>query len=164
MITVFIGRICSVKGFKEIINFVAPKSKEFYLVGSPQIKNPTMRRLKRHLLRTEYQTEWPGTRFANPDPAGYPVMYFQVSPESIKLLLEEKASLYGWETYYPTQYMPDELGFYRKDGRVLLATVSHEGQGWLKLEKGEFEKLRPILDENEIEYSTDPKYMFWGVV
>jgi hypothetical protein len=161
MIRVFIGYNCEGKGFGELISFVTPKSKEFYLNVSPKIKNHTMRELRRYLLRVEYQKEWPGTRYAYPNPEGYPVMYFQVCEESIKILVDKMGSLYWWQDF-PRHYPPEDLGFYRKDGRVLMATVSHEHEAWLNLEEGEFEKLKIILDKYGIEYSTDPNYMFWG--
>jgi len=86
-----------------------------------------MRRdLERHEVRRRRASHWPGTcicRTANTPQAD--IITFRLDATS-RDILARPGSLFGWLA----PAYPEDLAFYRREGRLALATVSHERMAW----------------------------------
>ena len=133
---------CSGQTYVELLEFVAERSSLFYLVDQQNIpisESAFLRSASTFIHETSSSSEWPGTKllgFPGELPRQASIHYFAINPESIRLLSQTTDCLYGWlSSEQPC--LPEDLGFIRADGTVVLATVSHEHIAWLELEESE---------------------------
>ena len=133
---------CSGQTYVELLEFVAERSSSFYLVDQQNIpisESAFLRSASTFLHETRSSSEWPGTEllgFPGELPRRASIHYFTISLESIRLLVETTDWLYGWQ-WSEEPCLPEDLGFIRSDGTVVLAMVSHEHFAWLELEESE---------------------------
>jgi len=96
-----------------------------------------LRRLRAWCVEEREVSEWPGTLLLGHSARLYS---FDVTPESIDVLCEAVAGLFGW-------LGPEDLAFYRNDGRVLLESIAHEADARVHLSQDEWERLPAMLSE-----------------
>lgn len=87
------------------------------------------------LLECARAKEWPGTVLYVDEASVYRYGVSEGLQESLK---QQKAGLFGW--IHPDA--PEDPCFLRKNGDVLLVTISHERDAYLLLAPEEFETLR----------------------
>lgn len=100
----------------------------FSLVWRPKVQFAptalTMRKTLRSLqLRHVKRDRWPGTILVGHYAS---VVTYRTAPEALPTLLEP-GSLFAWRS----PAYPEDLSFSTDAGAVCLATVSHEGDGWV---------------------------------
>ncbi|MBN8730015.1 MAG: hypothetical protein J0L64_05690 [Acidobacteria bacterium] len=83
-------------------------------------------------------SEWPGTLLLGHSARLY---VFDVKPESIGILCDAVAGLFGWLA--PEE--PEDLAFYRSDGGLLLESIAHEADARVHLSRDEWENLPATL-------------------
>jgi hypothetical protein len=99
-------------------------------------------RLRRETTVRRNVAEWPGTMLLGGGRAT--ITEYRCSTRLFEALISVTDRLYGWR--HPR--LPEDLGFLRADGSVWLATIAHEGQGFMSLTPAEREDLarrRPEL-------------------
>jgi len=96
--------------------------------------------LKEHLVEVANQMEWPGTRLTLSPAAVY---WYRVTPELIAALKTKVRSLYEWAV----PDLPEDLAFYRPDGRALLGTSSHERFAFINLTEKELDEFKHELPD-----------------
>lgn len=85
------------------------------------------RDLQPWLCYERYTQEWLGMALID----GWAlVRWYRVTEESLALIANP-GSLYGW--LWPAY--PEDLAFYRHDGKPWLGSIAHEGIGWLDLDR-----------------------------
>ncbi|WP_437678723.1 hypothetical protein [Sorangium sp. So ce131] len=86
------------------------------------------------------ESEWPGTVLYADEATVY-----RYSPgEGLQgLLMQQAAGLFSW--VHPDA--PEDLCFLRRDGGVLLVTISHEREAYMLLSSAEFEALQRQFPE-----------------
>ena len=82
--------------------------------------------------------QWPGTLLLGHSGRLY---IFDVNAESIDVLCHAVDGLFGW--LGPEE--PEDLAFYRNDGRVLLESIAHEEDARVYLSQDEWESLPATL-------------------
>jgi len=96
------------------------------------------------IVGDKQQTSWPGGGTLEPG-ATCRVIYVQVCPESIGLLRKAATNLYDW--VHP--FLPEDLAFYRPDGSVFFAAITHEGVSFFEIDSAEMDRVKsklPTLD------------------
>jgi len=83
---------------------------------------------------TEERSEWPNTTLRPPNTQT--VHEFMLPPEVVLALGESVCGLYGWGGP-----LPEDLGFIREDGSVVLYSTTHEEEAGLCLSTAEKELL-----------------------
>src|SRR5260221_10591169 len=83
-----------------------------------------------HLIEAAARSEWPGTGLLGHTATVY---RYRLSPGMLDCLKAGSRRLYGW--LQPT--LPEDLAMYRPDDSVLLASIAHESDAWLKLHESE---------------------------
>lgn len=137
-----------------LLHFVAERSSEFYLIDPGRIAangQSPVASLQSYLIRQRNVDEWPGTRLG--DGTGRDALRsdFAVSVQSLEALLRVKVDLYGWsgDTRPP---LPEDLGFVRADGTVVLATISHERDAWLELKENDVKLFKSFADQVGLQF------------
>jgi hypothetical protein len=75
-------------------------------------------------------SEWPGTKLL---PGTASVYTFHLSPHFRNVFTQQASHLFDW--VQPS--LPEDPAFYRKDGSVLLGSVSHEQDAFIELSAAE---------------------------
>jgi len=89
------------------------------------------------LCYERHAQEWPGTTLLD----GWAmVRWYRVTEESLALIANP-GRLYGW--IRPAY--PEDLAFYRRDGKPWLGSVAHEDMGWLDLDRLDRRVSRDLL-------------------
>lgn len=91
---------------------------------------------------TAARAEWPGTRLVD---NLADVVVFELCTESLTILFRHSCGLYSW--IQPE--LPEDLCILRHDSSPILATISHERDGWLSLLPSELEQLRVAVPSFE---------------
>jgi hypothetical protein len=95
------------------------------------------------LIAQENAKEWPGTILASGTAT---VFKYQITSDLINYFKNEVNGLFEWQQ--PQQL--EDLCFLRRDGTVLLATIAHENDAYLKLTEEEHENILRVLPTLEI--------------
>ncbi|MEM8609253.1 MAG: hypothetical protein AAGF92_19280 [Myxococcota bacterium] len=104
-------------------------------------------RLATDLLTTEHVNSWPGTQMpADADPVT--LGRYRLTPVTKELILEQH-SLFSW--CLPA--LPEDLAFYRSDGRVTLGTTAHEGFAMVAMGEISEEQFKSIAPDVRYRYS-----------
>ena len=90
--------------------------------------------LKPHLAVERQVSEWPGTRLLD-DVAC--LREYQVSHESIGLLMRATSGLYEWRQ--PER--PEDLILWRDSAHPWLVSIAHERDSWLLATRAEYDQL-----------------------
>jgi hypothetical protein len=101
--------------------------------------------LKSFVISDELKTTWPGGGTVVPGEFGR-VIRATLCAESLSLLKAAASDLYEW--LHPS--LPEDPAFYRNDGTVYLATVSHERAAFLELKPAELQRLKSKLPSLEL--------------
>jgi hypothetical protein len=100
-------------------------------------------RLQRERTFRRNVAEWPGTTLLAGGRAT--MAEYRCSKRLLDALMSVTDRLYAWR--HPR--LPEDLGFLRADGSVWLATIAHEGEGFMSLtsaERGDLAERRPDLE------------------
>jgi hypothetical protein len=76
------------------------------------------------IIREERTDRWPGTVLSSTMAT---VRHYRVTPESLAVL-QQQSGLYAWRA----PDLPEDLVFYRAEGIVWLASISHEQDAWFE--------------------------------
>jgi hypothetical protein len=93
-----------------------------------------LRRLGPSCIVREERSQWPNTRLHPPNTEI--IHEFRLSSEVVLALSESVNRLYGWGGP-----LPEDLGFIREDGSVVLYSTTHEEEAGLCLSSAEKELL-----------------------
>ncbi len=96
--------------------------------------------LQPFLLDRRQTAAWPGTRLINETAW---VSRFRLTPECALLLKSATVRLYDWQQ----PELPEDLALLRGDGTTWLASIAHEGDGFLELSPDELQALRAALPQ-----------------
>ena len=113
-----------------------------------------LRALERHVDRT---VRWPGTLLMKG--AGLATVIRYECNDSAAAILRRPRRLFGWTT----PNYPEDLAFYDTDGTCALATISHEGEGWVLSATTLSVITRWVTTEPE-EVSDDTRSILRGVI
>lgn len=95
--------------------------------------NDLVSALRPHILDELQVAEWPGTILFNQQARA---IRFSIVPESVNLLRSAE-SLSAWQQ----PRLPEDLAFFRGDGRLWLGSVVHEKDAFMDLEMSEIGQL-----------------------
>jgi len=95
-----------------------------------------LRQAQNWLVEKTRVSEWPGTRLTNGKKAD--LFRFRTCPELLVEFLTHTHSFSDWTA----PHLPEDPAFYRADGSLLLGSVIHEGDVFLKLTDEELTALR----------------------
>jgi hypothetical protein len=93
-------------------------------------------KLEPFVLSDELKTSWPGGGTVAPGKFGR-VIRAKMCDDTLSLLKAAASDLYEW--LQPS--LPEDPAFYRDDGTVYLATISHEGCAFFELQPAELTQL-----------------------
>jgi len=142
-----VGNECSGEAYQALLEFVAKLSSTFYLINQFQISekdSPFLSQAEPYLIEERQTSEWPGTRLQGGQESSALMISYGVTRESIKLLIDTCSSLYQWSRWSQPP-LPEDLGFVRLDGSVLLASISHENDAWLELDEAELSDFMAVV-------------------
>jgi len=133
------------KDYTRLIEFCARRSSKCtFALQQPQQFGRSCHQfldsLKEHLVEVANQMEWPGTRLMLSPAAVY---WYRVTPELIAALKTKVRSFYEWAV----PDLPEDLAFYRPDGRALLGTSSHERFAFINLAEKEIDEFKHELPD-----------------
>lgn len=94
-------------------------------------------RLEPGLLTREHVYAWPGTRLAG-STGGADLLVYSPAPSVGEVLKSEADSLWQWRQ----PEMPEDLCFFRPDGRPFFFSVTHERQAFLDVSASEAVELQ----------------------
>lgn len=157
MIIVNLDDDLSHNAYEALLDFAASHAHVFFLVNQfelPENLNPFLSQAQPFLVEKRITHKWPGTTRDSTLGTAVPVLHYQITADSITLLKTTCTSLYDWQTWSEPP-LPEDLGFLRADGRVLLASVAHEDQAWLELEPSEYREFLEIARRAGIAFSAD---------
>lgn len=114
--------------YHQLIQTLIQSLHSFSLVWRDQLKHAdtaqAIRRTLRHLQICHNRTDrWPGTRIFGTTAS---VIKFTCDSSAIPILSQPR-SLFSWLT----PQFPEDLVFWNASGQPVLATVSHETEGWI---------------------------------
>jgi hypothetical protein len=116
--------------YRVLVDTLVGHAAQFLLVVRDQLDlspagRQTLDALEPFKQRLERKSEWPGTElighFAE-------VGYYKCSPGSASVLKRSSPGLYAWQQ----PHLPEDLCFLDQNGEVLLASVAHEADGWVR--------------------------------
>lgn len=154
MITVSITH-CYNTSYHKLLEFLATISKEFYLVNLFRLthgQSPIVVALKPHLLRQEQQDPWPGTQLGGS--SGVPVLYYEFNRDTLNIIKDNTDGLFDW-TRWREKPLPEDIGFLRKNGELLLGSTSHEQFAWLNLTEREYKTFVKLANIHDIGYELE---------
>jgi hypothetical protein len=99
-----------------------------------------MKRLEPYLVARTVSDSWPGTTLLDGTAT---VSTFRLDPTVVTLLKSAATGLYAWQQ----PDLPEDLCLLREGGDPWLVTIAHEGDGYVMLERGEFEEIRRDLPD-----------------
>jgi hypothetical protein len=127
--------------YAELVEFCCSVASKMILVVRDPEKDSGARikeklaRLNEFHVEAVRAREWPGTILMGHDALVYS---YRVAPGLQQVLQELATRLLEW--LHPAA--PEDLCFFRADGRVILVTTSHEGDAYLMLTEPEFQALK----------------------
>lgn len=126
--------------YRELLSWLESRAASILLVvrdsaGLTADGHAVLARLQPFLKSRERRKEWPGTRLLA---ATATVYQYELSDVISTVLSEVADSLYSWQQ----PNLPEDLCFLAADGRILLATIAHEGDAYLDLTSLELASLR----------------------
>jgi hypothetical protein len=128
--------------YKELVRYAVEHDFILGLVVRHQLRqSPNLARVLRRLepwqLDRELVYAWPGTRLGE-STGGADLLTFQCTLHSGEVLTSEAESLWQW--VQPD--LPEDMCFFRQDGRPFFFSVTHERQAFLDADPVEIEELR----------------------
>jgi hypothetical protein len=93
-----------------------------------------LRAMHPSLIEQSEASDWPGTRLLD---ATASIYTFAADELVVGVLIRGADRLYEWQQ----PQLPEDLGFDRPDGSVLLVTISHEHDGYIEVSPEELELL-----------------------
>ena len=111
----------------DFLKFAASRCDSFSLVWRDQFKfeqsaDDVKDSLKPFLISNIRTDDWPGTKLIGHEAI---VRRYRIEDEAVKTL-QVAGSLYSW--LQPN--LPEDLAFYSSDGKVWVASISHEHEAW----------------------------------
>lgn len=117
---------------------------EFHLVLKPSPASlgvdSVLARLRPYLLRQVEASEWPGNQAVGWTAQIY---RYRLTLESREVLEHSAPGLYAWVQ----RSLPEDPAFFRADGSLWLATITHERDAFFELSPDEHRSLRHALPE-----------------
>jgi hypothetical protein len=118
------------EAYRVLVDTLVDHAEQFLLVVRDQLAlsragRQVLEELEPFKLRVERSSKWPGTEII-----GHlaEVGYYQCSVASAAVLKRCSPGLYSWQQ--PDR--PEDLCFLDQNGEVLLGTVAHEADGWVR--------------------------------
>ncbi|HEY1598371.1 MAG TPA: hypothetical protein VGG64_02125 [Pirellulales bacterium] len=138
-----------------LLDFAAARSSEFYVIdqfGIAEVGRPPFVTLDPFLFVQENVVEWPGTRLLDVDSRTALKSRYTVTPQSIDALKRVASGLYAWSAHAEIP-LPEDLGFLRANGSLVLGTTTHEYDAWLELLKEELGVFESFAKRVGLRYS-----------
>jgi len=137
--------------YYSLLDFLRLISDKFMLVRREEFSfndetDTLLNQLSDYLIDKVYSNKWPGTELLSNKKAE--IFYFEVNDVTIEFLKEYSNSLFDWIA----PKLLEDLCFFRRDGSLILVSVTHEKECWINLKEEElriltrgFPELKEIL-------------------
>jgi hypothetical protein len=138
-----------------LLDFAGARSSEFYVIdqfGIAEVGRSPLPKLDPFLFAQENVVEWPGTRLLDGDSRTAIKSRYTVTPQSIDVLKCVAADLYAWSARAESP-VPEDLGFLRASGSLVLGTITHEHDAWLELPNDELGVFESFAQSVGLRYS-----------
>ncbi len=125
------------QAYRKLVEFCSRYANEGLLIvrdsNSLSASGKETKALLRSLGATSRRiSEWPGTRLLGEGSAE--CLFFPLSQDNLRIISTRVDRLYQWQ--HPDQ--PEDICLFRKSGEDILATIAHEGDGYLTLSSEEY--------------------------
>ena len=115
------------EAYTHLLEAALSEASTFCLVWPDQLRSASAREVRMALrdlqIRHVKSDRWPGTSLVGRRAS---VIIYRAAPTALDTLLKP-GSLFAWRS----PAYPEDLSFTAADGAVCLATVAHEGEGWI---------------------------------
>jgi hypothetical protein len=129
------------EAYRQLLEFARTMGLRFGLARRQSLKyhepaDSILASLEDHIVWSRSASSWPGTELIGGGQAD--VALFTTNDVTIELLSRFADGLFDW----CGPQRPEDVWFEASDGDVILATIAHEKDGYMRMTDEEFESLR----------------------